>query len=243
MPGTILVVDDDPHISEVVQFALRAAGYQVKTAACGESAFEIFKLMAPDLAIIDINLPGKDGLWLCRAIRETSTLPIIFLSARDEEVDRVMGLTIGGDDYVTKPFSPRELTARVEAGLRRPRALADQAAAAAPPASRSIQTLEPGKLSLGELSVDLESQKAFWGRDKVDLTATELKLLQTLLARPRKIFTRDELLELVFPGVAVSDRTIDSHILHIRKKFQKAGATDIIQTQHGLGYGLAPPPG
>ena len=146
-----------------------------------------------------------------------------------------MGLTIGGDDYVTKPFSPRELTARVEAVLRRPRTLSQQA----PPNPAGSE--KPQKLALGPLSVDLESQKAFWGSEKVDLTATELKLLKTLLARPRKIFTREELLELAFPGVAVSDRTIDSHILHIRKKFQKAGAADIIQTQHGLGYGLAPP--
>jgi two-component system OmpR family response regulator len=192
-----------------------------------------------------INLPGKDGLWLCRAIREASALPIIFLSARDEEVDLVMGLTIGGDDYVTKPFSPRELTARVEAVLRRPRSLAagGQGAQAGTSSPGAQAPPAEGRLAFGDLSVDLESQKAYWGPNKVDLTATELKILKTLMGRPKKIFTRDELLELVLPGVAVSDRTIDSHVLHIRKKFQGAGASDIIQTQHGLGYGLAPPPG
>ncbi|MDR1677118.1 MAG: response regulator, partial [Deltaproteobacteria bacterium] len=110
---TVMVVDDDPHISEVVEFALTAAGHKVITAFEAETALNIFRETKIDLAIVDINLPGKDGLWLCRTIRESSQLPIIFLSARDEELDRVMGLTIGGDDYVTKPFSPRELTARV----------------------------------------------------------------------------------------------------------------------------------
>jgi two-component system OmpR family response regulator len=233
LPDPILVVDDDPHISEVVQFALKAAGYQVLAAADGETALELVKSGRPALAIVDINLPGKDGLWLCRAIRELSSLPIIFLSARDEEVDRVLGLTIGGDDYVTKPFSPRELTARVGAVLRRPRAIADAAAAAASPAA-------PERLETGLLSLDLESLKVCWDGRKIDLTATELKILKTLMSRPRKIFTREELLELAFPGVAVSDRTIDSHVLHIRKKFHQAGASEVILTQHGLGYGLAP---
>ncbi|MDR1545305.1 MAG: response regulator transcription factor [Deltaproteobacteria bacterium] len=223
MSASILVVDDDPHIAEVVEFALTAAGYAVATAQDGESALALFKDLKPDLAIVDINLPGKDGLWLCRAVREFSRAPILFLSARDEEVDRVMGLTIGGDDYVTKPFSPRELTARVAAILRR-----------GAPAAAAAEVFK-----LGPLSLDLESLEALWNGQKVELTATEFKLLRTMCQRPRKVFSRDELLEQVFPGVAVSDRTIDSHILHIRKKFQKVGAQEIVQTQHGLGYCLA----
>jgi two-component system OmpR family response regulator len=227
--ATILVIDDDPHISEVVEFSLKAAGYSVLTAFDGETALEIVKNSQPDLLVLDINLPGKDGLWLCRAAREISEAPIIFLSARDEEVDRVMGLTIGGDDYVTKPFSPRELTARVGAVLRR-----SKTPKVAPSPEKT-----PTVLTLSHLRLDLESLEAFWDEHLVELTATEFRLLKTLLARPRKVFTREELLELVFPGVAVGDRTVDSHILHIRKKFHQAGAAEIIQTQHGAGYSLA----
>jgi two-component system OmpR family response regulator len=228
-----LVVDDDPHISEVVEFALKAAGYQVLTAPDAESALELFKTKGPALAVVDINLPGKDGLWLCRAARDFSQAPIIFLSARDDEVDRVMGLTIGGDDYVTKPFSPRELTARVGAVLRRLKS-------APPEPGPDTAQAKPAVLCSGDLRLDLESLEAFWQDRKVELTATEFRLLKTLLHRPRKVFTRDELLELVFPGVAVGDRTVDSHILHIRKKFLQAGAKEIVQTQHGSGYNLAP---
>ncbi|MDR1309263.1 MAG: response regulator transcription factor [Deltaproteobacteria bacterium] len=231
--ASILVVDDDPHISQVVEFALLAAGHEVRTAADAETALAVLRDSPIDLAILDINLPGKDGLWLCRALREFSQAPVIFLSARDEELDRVMGLTIGGDDYVTKPFSPRELTARVGAVLRRN-------------PSFPARAPEDGQtLSSGPLSLDLESVEAFWDGTKVDLTPTEFKLLRILCQRPRKVFSRDEILDLVFPGVAVGDRTIDSHILHIRKKFLRAGAKEIIQTQHGLGYSLAqcPRPG
>ncbi|MDR2367741.1 MAG: response regulator transcription factor [Deltaproteobacteria bacterium] len=222
----ILVVDDDPHISEVVEFALTAAGHSVRLAADAETGLAILRESKVDLAIVDINLPGKDGLWLCRAVREFSQTPIIFLSARDEELDRVMGLTIGGDDYVTKPFSPRELTARVAAVLRRNQ-------------GRTGGDHGPRRIGLGPLELDLESVEAFWDGEKVELTQTEFKLVCALCQRPRKIFSREEILSLVFPGVSVSDRTIDSHILHIRKKFAKAGSREIIQTLHGFGYGLA----
>jgi two-component system OmpR family response regulator len=232
---TVLVVDDDPHIAEVVEFALTAAGYRVAVAGDAEAALELFKRDEPALAIVDINLPGKDGLWLCRAVREFSQAPVIFLSARDEELDRVMGLTIGGDDYVTKPFSPRELVARVGAVLRRQPAPGPKT-----PAAGVGPADEPGaRLAAGGLSLDLESVEAFWEGAKIDLTPTEFKLLKTLCQRPRKVFTREEILDLVFPGVAVADRTVDSHILHIRKKFGRAGAAEIISTQHGLGYCLA----
>jgi two-component system OmpR family response regulator len=229
--ANILVVDDDPHISEVVEFALSAAGHQVRTAFEAETALDVFKAEEADLLILDVSLPGKDGLWLCRSIREFSQVPIIFLSAKDEEVDRVMGLTIGGDDYVTKPFSPRELTARVAAVLRRNPA---SAGGGSPAPEGEEQTLKRGLLTL-----DMESVEAFYDGRKVELTPTEFKILKSLCQRPRKVFTRNELLELAFPGVAVSDRTIDSHILHIRKKFNRSGAKEIIQTQHGLGYSLA----
>jgi two-component system OmpR family response regulator len=228
----ILLVDDDAHIAEVVEFSLRAAGFETLTAQNGEKALELFEAHQPDLLILDIGLPGQDGLWVCRQIRQKAQTPIIFLSARDEEVDKVLGLTIGGDDYVTKPFSPRELTARAQAILRRQGTLTPN-----PPAQAPVKT-EAAKLVQGSLTLDLESYETFWGDQKIDLTATEFKILKTLGQRPRKVFQRDELMTLVYPGAVVSDRTIDSHILHIRKKFQKIGAEDPIQTQHGLGYSL-----
>ncbi|MDR0622271.1 MAG: response regulator transcription factor [Deltaproteobacteria bacterium] len=245
--ANILVVDDDTHISQVVEFALTAAGHTVRTTYEAEPALKIFKEAKLDLAIVDINLPGKDGLWLCRAVREFSQIPIIFLSARDEELDLVMGLTIGGDDYVTKPFSPRELTARVAAVLRRnlnlpgPSGEVQGAGAGTAPGSGAGDGEGDGsqRIERGKLALDLESVEAFWDGAKVELTQTEFKLLKALCLRPRKIFSREEILAQVFPGVSVSDRTIDSHILHIRKKFAKAGAKEIIQTLHGLGYGLA----
>ncbi len=223
----ILVVDDDPHIAEILEFALKAAGFGVAVAATGQEALTVFRDRAPALVVLDINLPDRDGLWVCQRIRETSQAPILFLSARDEEVDRVMGLTIGGDDYVTKPFSPRELTARVRAILRRGGPSAPQAAP------------EP-KWRAGGLRLDPESHTAYFQEEPVDLTATEFQLLKTLLMRPSKVFTRDELLDLVYQDTVVSDRTIDSHILHIRKKFGAKGGKDVIQTQHGVGYKLGP---
>ena len=222
----ILVVDDDAHITEIIEFALKAAGFAVVTAAAGQEALESFRRHSPALVVLDINLPDRDGLWVCQKIREESQAPILFLSARDEEVDRVMGLTIGGDDYVTKPFSPRELTARVQAILRRGVPAAPAGAAA------------DKKWTSGRLRLEPESFAAFWDGQPVELTATEFQLLKTMVARPSKVFTRDELLDLVYQDTVVSDRTIDSHILHIRKKFGQKGGKDVIQTQHGVGYKL-----
>jgi two-component system OmpR family response regulator len=277
--ASVLVVDDDPHIAEVLDFALTAAGYGTLLESSGEGALIAAKEKNPDLIILDINLPGLDGLYVCRKIREFSSVPIIFLSARDEELDRVMGLTLGGDDYVVKPFSPRELIARVEAVLRRPKSLfsgqasnkdsssssspSSQSAPKSSPSSPSSQSspsssspLSSGKdsqnplksqdnaelplsLSIGPLTLDFESHKAFYGNAEVSLTATEFKILRTLAQRPKKVFGRDELLTLVSPNVIVGDRTVDSHILHIRKKFQKAGG-EVVFTQHGIGYSLSP---
>lgn len=228
MVKKILVVDDDRHITEIIEFALKAAGFEVLTSDTGQGALSAFREHKPDLVVLDINLPDRDGLWVCQRIREESQAPILFLSARDEEVDRVMGLTIGGDDYVTKPFSPRELTARVQAILRR----------GAPAVPAATKTESTPKLVHGRLCLDPESFTAYWDDEAVDLTATEFQLLKTLLLRPNKVFTRDELLDLVYQDTVVSDRTIDSHILHIRKKFGARGGKEIIQTQHGIGYKL-----
>jgi len=224
----VLVVDDDPHLREVVGFALKQAGYSVEEAPDGRAALEAFRRRPPALLVLDVMMPEMDGLEVCRAVRQQSRVPIIFLSSRDDEVDRILGLELGGDDYVSKPFSPRELVARVKAVLRRP------AEVAAPPTARSGE----GVLRRGALSVDLEQWRAFWGEQEVTLTATELQLLAALLRAPTKAFTREELMTRAYEGVVVSDRTIDSHVRRIRQKFAAAGA-EVIETVHGHGYRLA----
>ncbi len=225
---SLLVVDDDPHLREVVTFALSQAGFSVEQATNGREALARIHRAVPELIVLDIMMPEMDGLELCREVRRTHTCPIVFLSSRDDEVDRILGLELGGDDYITKPFSPRELVARVKAVLRRARAVA------APPATPSPV------LQRGPLRLDVDLWRAWWGEREVVLTVTEFHLLTALLRAPGKAFTRDELMTRVYDDGVVSDRTIDSHVRHIRRKFADAGG-DVIQTVHGLGYRLALP--
>jgi two-component system OmpR family response regulator len=230
---SILVVDDDPHLREVVGFALTQAGYHVEQASNGREGLERVRRSVPALIVLDIMMPEMDGLELCREVRRAHEIPIVFLSSRDDEVDRILGLEMGGDDYLTKPFSPRELVARIKAVLRRARATT--ASPAAPPASAASRVLQRGPLRL-----DLELWRAYWNEREVVLTVTEFHLLAALLRAPGKAFTRDELMTRVYEDVVVSDRTIDSHVRHIRQKFASAGG-EVIQTVHGLGYRLAIP--
>lgn len=227
MGKKILVVDDDPHIREVVQFALQKAGFEVIEAADGQQASVRVQRLKPDLVILDVTMPEIDGLAVCREIRKSSDLPILFLSSRADEIDRVIGLEIGGDDYVTKPFSPRELVARVQILLRRTR-------------QKPAVTAET-KLQRGLLTLDLEGHTCFWKQQRVPLTATEFAILRTLLERPERVYTRDELMDQAYSDdLTVSDRTIDSHVRHIRGKCAKAGCKSIIETVHSIGYKLGP---
>lgn len=220
----ILVVDDDAHIREVVCFALRRAGYETLQAADGVAALDMASREKPALIVLDIVMPELDGTAVCTQLRTSSDVPIIFLSSRDEEIDRILGLELGGDDYVVKPFSPRELVARVKAMLRRH----------AQPASG-----EPQRLVQGRLVIDLEAHVALWDGGEIPLTATEFSLLKVFAAQPRRAFTRDNLMAAAYPGSRfVSDRTIDSHVRHIRSKFGVVGG-DPIETVHGIGYKLA----
>jgi two-component system OmpR family response regulator len=228
---SILVVDDDPHLREVVHFALTQAGFHVEQASNGRAGLEQVRRSVPALIVLDIMMPEMDGLEMCREVRRTHEVPIVFLSSRDDEVDRILGLELGGDDYLTKPFSPRELVARIKAVLRRTRARTAPAA----PASAPAQVLQRGPLRL-----DLELWRAYWSGHEVVLTVTEFHLLAALLRAPGKAFTRDELMTRVYENVVVSDRTIDSHVRHIRQKFAAVGG-EVIQTVHGLGYRLALP--
>jgi len=227
MPQCILVVDDDPHIRDVICFALEKADMAAIVARDGADALARFAEQAPDLIILDIGMPEMDGLEVCRRIRKTSEVPILFLSARDEEIDRVLGLEIGGDDYVTKPFSPRELVARVNAILKR-------VAARTPDADQPITPLRHGSLTL-----DAARHAAAFDEHDLPLTSIEFAILAALLARPGIIFNRDQIMGVAYAAnVHVSDRTIDSHIRNIRSKLSAAGCDCAIDTVHGVGFRL-----
>jgi two-component system, OmpR family, response regulator len=230
----VLVVDDDPHIREVVRFALEKGGFRVAEAADGRQALSQCAYLHPELLILDITMPEMDGTDVCRSIRAGSDVPIIFLSSMDDEIDRIVGLELGGDDYVTKPFSPRELLARAKAVLRRRVAIsgAGNGDLPVPPPAEEIRH--------GRLSLDLDRFQARWGSRDVALTVTEFGILRTLLGYPGKVFSRDELMTGAYEhDTHVTDRTIDSHVRRIRRKFSEAGG-DPVETVHGVGYKLGP---
>jgi two-component system OmpR family response regulator len=227
MAHSILVVDDDPHIRDVVRFAFEKTGMAISIAQDGKEALRQFDHNVHDLIVLDIGMPEMDGLEVCRQIRKTSDTPILFLSARDEEIDRILGLEIGGDDYVTKPFSPRELVARVNAILRRAR----NAPAPATTAAREMRQ--------GGLTIDPDARAASFLDTQVLLTALEFAILRTLLARPGFVFTRELILDAAYAGnIHVADRTIDSHVRNIRAKMSAAGCESVIETVHGVGFKL-----
>lgn len=228
MAGNILIVDDDPHIRDVIAFALEKAGMKTMAAGDGGAALDLFAREGADLVVLDINMPGMDGLEVCRELRRTGDVPILFLSSRDEEIDRILGLELGGDDYVTKPFSPRELVARVNVILRRARP--------APVAGESVTPLARGRLTL-----DPVAHRAAWDGREAPLTATEFAILKGFLGQPGRVFDRDGIISNAYGvNIHVSDRTVDSHIRHIRAKFRDLGCAAVIETVHGVGYKLGP---
>lgn len=220
----ILVVDDDPQLRSLLGLALDRAGFAVVTAADGQAALMQAAREAPDLIVLDQGLPELDGLEVCRRIRARSEVPIIFLTARDDELDRVLGLELGADDYVTKPFSPRELVARIKAILKRTRG-----GAASPILRHGNLTLEPVRHAC---AVD---------QTKVPLTGTELAILKCLIQSPERVTTRPALVDQVWgAGSPVSDRTLDSHLRNLRAKLALAGCPDAIDTLHGVGLRMGP---
>ena len=226
---TILVVDDDPQIRDVLGVALERAGFRTVMGRDGVEGLHLAKTESPSLAVLDIGLPEMDGLELCKAIRRDSDLPILFLTARDDEVDRILGLELGGDDYVTKPFSPRELVARVRAILKR----------AGPVAAPESD--EPKTLRIGILSLVPESHVCKVNNSGVTLTSTELSILEKLMSRPTQVFSRPALVDAIWgPGMFVSDRTLDSHLRNLRSKLADAGCGDAVETLHGVGLRMGP---
>jgi two-component system OmpR family response regulator len=230
--GPILIVDDDPNLREVVRVALELQHFEIVEASDGKAGVEAFHKHHPSAVVLDLMMPELDGFEVCRRIRATSRVPIVFLSSRDDELDRVLGLELGGDDYVTKPFSPRELVARVKAVLRRAEPVA--------PAPTTDDAKKERTLTRGALSLDFEAWRAFWNGAEVTLTVMEFNLLAALLRAPTKAFSRDELIDRAYEGVVVSDRTVDSHIRRVRQKFAAVGGT-VVETVHGIGYRLGLP--
>jgi DNA-binding response OmpR family regulator len=223
----ILVVDDEPNIREVVSLYLRRDGHAVVAAADGEEALELYRQTRPDLVVLDLMLPRVSGLEVCRRIQAERRVPLIMLTARDEEEDRIVGLGLGADDYVVKPFSPRELAARVAAVLRR--------------TGEAAQGAEAGALVFGDLRIDPATREVSVGDEPVQLTAREFDLLRHMASHPRRVFTRDQLMEAVWGYTFAADTsTVTVHVRRLREKLEPDPTRPrYLQTVWGIGYRFA----
>jgi DNA-binding response OmpR family regulator len=222
----ILVVEDESKIARLVRDYLEHAGFEAEVVGDGDAALASARRSRPDLVVLDLGLPGRDGLDVARVLRRTSTVPIVMLTARGDEIDRVVGLELGADDYVVKPFSPKELVARVRAVLRR---------------TRAAQAGGPEVLRVAEVEVDLPRMRVSVGGRPVELTPTEFQLLAALMREPGRVFTRGQLLDAVH-GVAFEsyERAIDAHVKNLRKKLEPTpGRPRYLLTVHGVGYRFA----
>lgn len=226
----VLVVEDEFELAKVVASYFEREGYLVETAADGPTAVEKARLSRPDLIVLDLMLPGFDGIEVCRQVRTFSDAYILMLTARDEEVDKIVGFAVGADDYLVKPFSPRELIARSKAILRRPRT---EATGTAGPDSSAC-------LHYGNLTLDPGSRIVSVGGKVIELTRTEFDLLEILVESPKNIFTRRQLLELVWGGEWFGEiHVVDVHVGHVRKKLIESGMPKtVIRTVRGVGYGM-----
>ena len=220
MSQHILIADDDAGIRDVLRMAFEPAGFTVSVAADGQAALEMARSLSPDLVVFDIGMPEMDGLTVCREIRKTSEMPILFLTAQSDEVDRIVGLEMGADDYVAKPFSPREVVARVRAIMKR----------SVPASAPSVV------LRRGVLSVDPSRHACRIGEAAVVLTSREMELLVQLMRRPDNVMSRPAIVDAVYgTNIHVSDRTMDSHLRNLRAKLSQAGCAEAIETVHGVG--------
>lgn len=226
MRKRILLLEDEQAIADTLLYALQSEGFEVQHLRLSNQALKAFRLQVPDLAILDVGLPDGNGFDVCRAIRKTSDMPIVFLTARHEEIDRVLGLELGADDYVVKPFSPREVCARVRAILRRS-AVTTVASQSGPSATTVLQ-------------LDEVAQRIRCSGEWLALTRYEFQLLATLLRRPERIFSRVELMDLVWSGALdTSDRTVDAHVKLLRAKLRARGVQEeLIQTHRNMGYSI-----
>lgn len=219
----ILIVEDERDIAEILEAFLRQRGFSTEWARDGEEALRLFRSAAPDLVLLDLLIPRIDGLEVIRTIRRESQTPVIMLSARSEEIDKVVGLELGADDYITKPFRPLEVVARINAVLRR------YQAAGLPPDQ---------PLRAGPIEVDVNKALAHAAGNRLQLTSTEFRLLQHFAAQPGRVFSRQELLDLAMPESDALERVIDVHIGNLRRKLSAAGVEDVLVTVRGMGFRL-----
>ena len=223
----ILVVDDERNLVELICSYLRAEGYEVAVAYDGPTAIELARVERPDVVVLDVMLPGFDGIEVCRRLRQFSDAYVLMLTARGEEIDKIVGLSVGADDYVTKPFSPREVVARIRAMLRRPRS--EETCSAVPPLVR-----------VGELVIDEAGHEVTLSGEALALTAREFTLLLALAAHPGRVFTREQLLARVWGDDYYDDHVVDVHMGNLRKKLAvDAAAPHYIETVRGVGYRFA----
>jgi two-component system OmpR family response regulator len=221
MSNFIHIVDDDAHIRDVIRFALEDAGYNVQEASNGNQALINISKSSADLIVLDIGMPEMDGFQACKEIRKSSDVPILFLTARNDEIDRVLAFEFGGDDFLSKPFSPRELVLRVGAILKRGK------------------TIDRPDVIVSDLSIDDGKHSALLNGDDIGLTAREFKLLNILAKSPNQVFSKASLMRHVYgENIFVADRTLDSHVRNVRAKARKLGYDDIIKTVHGVGLKL-----
>ena len=224
MPSTVLIIEDDPDTVELVRLYLARDGHKVVATADGQEGLRLARSESPDMIVLDLMIPGLHGLEVCRILRQESEVPIVMLTARVEEEDRLAGLDLGADDYVTKPFSPRELAARVRAVLRR--------------SARDEMEKGPTQLTYADVTVDLNLRLAYLGGTQVRLTPTETRLLILLMRMPGRVFTRDQIIERVF-GYDFDgfDRTVDAHVSNLRRKLEADPEKPrYIHTIYGIGY-------
>jgi len=230
MTATIALVDDDRNILTSVSIALQTEGFLTRVYSDGESALKALIENPPDLAVLDIKMPKMDGLELLRRLREKSAIPVIFLTSKDDELDEALGLAMGADDYIAKPFSQRLLIARIRAILRRTEA--------AQPSAEGGEAVPAEILERGRLTMDPARHRVTWGGTNVTLTVTEFLILETLAQRPGIVKTRNQLMDAAYQDdIYVDDRTIDSHIKRVRRKFRQVDSEfDAIETLYGAGY-------
>ena len=231
MSQVIALVDDDRNILTSVSIALQAEGFVTRVYSDGQTALKAINDNPPDLGVFDIKMPGMDGMELLRRLRENSSMPVIFLTSKDDELDEALGLAMGADDYIAKPFSQRLLIARIRAILRRQDLVRGEAAA-------TSGEPEPPRLERGRLIMDPARHKVLWDGMDVSLTVTEFLILEALAQRPGVVKSRNQLLDVAYnDDVYVDDRTIDSHIKRIRRKFRlRDPQFDSIETLYGVGY-------
>ncbi|WP_149194419.1 response regulator [Luteimonas suaedae] len=216
--GHVLIVEDEPRLAAVLGEYLQAAGYTHHWVDDGACAMDAFHAQAPDIVLLDLMLPNRDGIEICRDLRRHATVPVIMVTARAEEIDRLLGLEIGADDYICKPFSPREVVARVHAVLRRHR-------------------LVPGDMPAPGLRIDETACCASVDGRPLDLTQVEFRLLRTLAASPGRVYSREQLMDRLYADHrVVTDRTVDSHVKNLRRKLAEVGGEDWVRSVYGVGY-------